>query len=327
MAQFRIYRSSDPSAPVLSGDTGSLLTVLDAVLVNGYATQSAAGWTKPFPNTASYGCYKQGSGSSGCTLFVLDNGASAALGKEAQLSGWDYITSIEGGIVTGSNPFPTPTQLSFSSSGVVFARKSSAATSATRSWIIAADSMTMYAFVSTIDTAGSYMAFMFGDFFSIKSGSADTGRCMIAGRSSGNSAALAFDKLDALDATLTTAVAGNFAAHPFGGMSSSVALNKHGDGWKGSTTTLIGTVPYLNPVDNSIYLSPIWIAEGTTGTIRGRMRGLYQPCHALSSFTDSQLITGSANAGDFRTQTFMTVKSSSNAGVYVVEISDTLETN
>jgi hypothetical protein len=41
-----IYRSTDASAPQMTSAAGSLITVLDAVLVDGYGAKPAAGWTK-----------------------------------------------------------------------------------------------------------------------------------------------------------------------------------------------------------------------------------------------------------------------------------------
>jgi hypothetical protein len=42
-SQFTIYTSNDLGAPQLNGLTGSLLTVLDAVLINGYGTKTSGG--------------------------------------------------------------------------------------------------------------------------------------------------------------------------------------------------------------------------------------------------------------------------------------------
>ena len=64
-SQFTIYSSSDVGGPgLITGTTGSLITVLDACLVNGYSGKSAAGWTKPLGTlSGSISAYQQGSGS------------------------------------------------------------------------------------------------------------------------------------------------------------------------------------------------------------------------------------------------------------------------
>lgn len=48
-AQF--YSSTDLDAPVLNGDPGSLINLLDAILVNGYGVKEPLGWTKEFSGT------------------------------------------------------------------------------------------------------------------------------------------------------------------------------------------------------------------------------------------------------------------------------------
>lgn len=44
----RVFRSTDASAPALSGRPGSFVSLLDACLVDGYTGKPAAGWTKPY---------------------------------------------------------------------------------------------------------------------------------------------------------------------------------------------------------------------------------------------------------------------------------------
>lgn len=319
---FTIYASTDSGAPNLTGITGSLLTVLDACLVNGYGAKSAAGWSKPLANTASYGMYKQGSGSVSCSLFVYDAGSGSAGGAEAQLTGWDSITGIDNGAVTGSNQFPTLAQLAIGV-GAVAVRKSSVPTSTARTWIIYADSRTMYGFVKTSDIGNSYFSFAFGDFYSLRSGSIDASRCMIIGRVNPSSSTAASDRLDALSA-VNTAVTAHFAPHIASGTGTSITLGKHGDGVKGSTSALNGNVQLLNSVDNGLYISPVWLVESSTSSIRGRMRGFYQLCHATTSFVDGQQFTSSV---DFPGRTFQLVQPSANNGTYLLETSDTLETN
>jgi hypothetical protein len=76
----RVYKSSDASAPVLTGAVGSLVALLDACLVNGYGALAAAGWTKAF-TAANKGAYKQNltgsNNASGMHLYVDDSGPGA----------------------------------------------------------------------------------------------------------------------------------------------------------------------------------------------------------------------------------------------------------
>jgi hypothetical protein len=325
MAQFTIYASTDSGAPTLNGLTGSLLAVLDAILVTGYGTQPGAGWLKPIPNTGSFGCIQLPSGSTGHYLFIGDSGSNGQGGAEAYLQGWDSITNFNEFAVTGSNQFPTLAQLAIGR-GSVIGRKSTAPTAVARSWIAFADSRSLYFNVLTADVANVYYSFMFGEFYSIKSGSVDTGRTMIVGRTTVSSSAAATEKLDTLgNGSLTTAIAGHFAAHAFGGGGSSITLNVHGDSVKAANSGFtLGGITYFNPVDNGLYISPIWVVDNATSNIRGRMRGFHHFLHAISNVIDGQTFTGSA---DYPGRTFQVVKTTGNNGVYFMETSDTLETN
>jgi hypothetical protein len=66
----RVYRSTDASAPVLTGQVGSLTALLDAVLVNGYGALSAAGWTIAQTTTNKRG-YKQNTSGSNNTAGMV----------------------------------------------------------------------------------------------------------------------------------------------------------------------------------------------------------------------------------------------------------------
>ena len=311
MAQFKLYYNSDAGMPTLNGQSGSLLSVLNFCLVRG------SGWVKPFADTLNVGCFQLPTGS-GCGLVVNDSASITA--KEARMSGFDSLTAYN----TGSGPFPTAAQ-GVGSVAMVVARKSNTADVTARNFVIAADSRSMYMFVLTGDSTSpsTYLAFAFGDIYSIKTASLDTNACMIIGRSVENSATITNDGLDKLSA-LTAATAGNFMSRIAAGSGGSITISKHGDGVKGSTSTLLGAVPYLNGVDGGIYLSPVWVCEAATGNIRGRMRGFYQVLHAIANFTDLSTYTG---AGSYTGKTFVLLKQSGTAGVYLIETSNTLETN
>jgi hypothetical protein len=55
------------------------------------------------------------------------------------------------------------------------------------------------------------------------------------------------------------------------------------------------------------------------------MRGFYQQLHAITAFpTDGQVITGE---GSYSGKTFLVIRLSGSGGIYIIETSDTLETN
>mgnify|MGYP000843999117 CR=1 FL=1 len=334
-SQLRVFSSGDSGAPVLSGSvTGSLLNMLGKVLVDGYGSTPSAGWTRAVPDSGNCGAFKQGTGSM-MTLYVKDNAGGTGFTKEARITGFESVTDISTNpFPTGSNSFPSASQAGsagsqptspggLNQSGYLIARVSNTVDSTVRPWLVFADSSSMYCFIYTGDNAANQLAFSFGDFYSIKSGSADTYRCLLTGRITENSATITVDKTDALSSA-TAVVTGHFSPRSYNGIGTSVAMGKHGDGVKGSTSALLGNLTFPNPTDTALYISPVWVTESTTGNVRGRMRGFYQFCHAITNVVDGQTFSGS---GDFSGKTFRIVKTSGNAGVYLMETSATVETN
>ena len=132
MAVPTVYRSDDASAPVITGTAGDLVNALDAILVNGYGSKSAAGWTIAYTGTNKR-AYKQGSGLS--HLLRVDD-ADARL---ARVVGYGTMSDVD----TGTNPFPTSAQIS----GGLYMRKSISADSTARPWICFATDTTVYLFI------------------------------------------------------------------------------------------------------------------------------------------------------------------------------------
>lgn len=327
-----VYKSTDASAPVLTGQVGSLLAVLDAVLVIGYGAKAAAGWSKPFANSANKGCYRIGGGSL-LNLTVDDSGPNATSGaREAQCRGFETLSSVS----AGTGAFPTTTQLA---SGIII-RKSATADATANPWVIVADALTAYVFIDTKDFTG-YGGFMFGDIYSLKSG--DAYRCMIIGRTV---AASQLDSDDHLQDLFAPAIAAaNLTGHYMprntqGDLQSSATIGaaqvgKHAaDGVK-STNLLLATtdrmgngmVMYPNPYDGSIMLSRVWVHEGAKEMIvRGRLRGFWDFLHPASvPVNDGDTFSGQ---GDLNGKTFVIVKPVADGdGLYVLETSNTWETS
>lgn len=332
MSQFTKYSSSDPSGPgQISGTAGSLLTVLDACLVNGYTGKTAAGWTKPIANSGNLGCYVQGAGS-GYGLVINDNGPNGtSTFKEAWGTGWKSIAGIGAPVGSGTGQFPTAAQLL--TTGHVVIRKSTTADAVGRNWVLYADSRTFYLFVLTGDTAGRYFDFHFGDIYSLWV--SDTNQCTIVGRTVENSST-AGSSTGGLDRMINPLVTnpsfnkGVYIADNFAGTSGSVESYPCGDLAKATTlitasspTPMSGRVPAPNAADNSYYLSTMNILDSSWG-IRGRFRGLYHICHPVSSFTDGQVFSG---ANDFAGKSFVVILTGMANGMYCIETSDTLDTN
>lgn len=346
-SQFKIYTSSDFGGPgPLTGISGSLIAVLDACLVNGYVSHSAAGWIKPFPTTNSYTAYTQPSGSR-MTFFINDNNPNVGVGREAQVTGWISLTSLSGsGTISSSNQgvgfgqFPIPSQGvggASSVSGSVVWRKSSTADTTQRSWIVAADAWTVYVWMSTGE--GYYAHGGFGEFFSLY-GPTDQGKVMIFGKAIQNAATNNNnDGTDSLSAASFngsfaqgTAMPGHFWARGPSGTGISTTFTKKGDMSLSSATvnftTLMtrmdGILMCPNPTDGNFYFSPIWLMDNINNNLRGKYRGIFQICHLPSNFVDGQIITG---GGTWAGKSFMVVKQGFNSAFWALEISNTVDTN
>lgn len=328
---FTIYKSSDTDSPIMYGTTGSVLAVLNACLVNGYGSKPAAGWTKPYADAGSgsisVGCYLQNGGAN-ARLVINDDGPNTSAGrKEAWATGWEYLAdlsaSVKNTVGSGSGQFPTPAQL-LTNGHVVIRKSATEDSSSVRSWVVAADATTMYMFIQTGDAANTYYGFGFGDIYSFKTGSNDDYRCIIMGRISENNATVTQDGFDYCSSGWNTAVGGNFMPRSYSQLGTSITIAKHGDSIKGNANFFYGVVQMPNSTDNAIYISPVWVVEGGTNVIRGQLRGLYQPLHAVANFSDGQEWSGSL---DYNAKTFMVLKTTPNSGMYVLETSDTLSTN
>lgn len=316
--QFTLYTSSDVSGPgLLTGQVGTLIALLKACLVDGYAGHANVGWTQPVATASNIGSFKPGAGS-GMTLLVNDNAPNVTpAAREAWVTGWESLATVGAPVGTGSGQFPTPAQQLTTGHGVM--RKSNTADAVGRAWFLYADTVTFYLFVFTGDGT-YYRALFFGDIFAMK-GATDSYRCLLAAGQSENAAGT--EANDTL-AAINTAVAGHFMPRSYGGVGTSITAGKHGDSVKGSSTNLLGTTQYPNGPDNALYMSPIWIHENASSTVRGRLRGMYQVCHATANFTDGQTFVG---AGDYAGKSFRILKPSVNLGHYCIETSATVEIN
>lgn len=327
----RVYRSTDTSAPVLSGTAGALITVLDAVLVNGYGAQVAAGWTKPFSGTNLAG-YRQGTGSNNFFLKVRDDASTAGGAQIATLRGFEVMTTVTAtdSSADGTGPFPTVAQAATGNS----LRKSSGADTSSRTWIIIADQRTFYMFVLTGDATAAYYSTMFGEIYSFKT--SDPYRCAIGART--DTGGLQSNELFGLMPTagIATTLAGHFLARDASGAVGAIpsgalgntACNGGGTGTLPGFSNSANSLGMKNVTDHKVYMFPIRVNHTQGGnTVRGRYRGLWQAGHQQTTLSDGDTFIGS---GSLAGKTFMAVKNigtSALAGALCLEISDTWDTN
>lgn len=294
MAVPTIYRSTDASAPVLTGQVGSLIGVLDACLVNGYGSKTAAGWTKAFSGTnqADY------LGAVGHYLDVNDAAAGAAGAQEANVRGYESMTAL----ATGTNPFPTTSQRG---SPGLYIRKSATADSTARAWLLAADDRTVHLFVLTGDNS-RYKCFSFGRIYSLVT--SDTYKSTILGHaSSGGSVGDGLD-VNSLSAAGGGTIAGCYVARGYTQTGTSLQFGMMGFGSSGFINPMTGP----NIADGNIYVNRIFV-QSTTDGIRGYLRGVYQ---AVTSLNDGDTFSGT---GDFAGRTFVALNATHMGAVLAIE--------
>jgi len=142
------YRHDDTSAPVLDGSVGSLITVLQACLVDGYGAKSPAGWTKPLSDTGRAAFVNNTTdGGTGCYVYVDDNAPSAEGARSASIRTYTTMSDIDTGTY-GTNE--------------AWFRKSNTEDSTARPWILWADGLTFYLYVSDTGDSGIFRGRMAG---------------------------------------------------------------------------------------------------------------------------------------------------------------------
>lgn len=289
MAAPTVYRSSDGSAPVLTGTAGDLVNLLDKCLVDGYGAKSGAGWSKAF-TASNQRSYRQGAGSQ-FYLDVDDRGASGVLTgttpKEAAVRGYEVMTAVS----TGTNPFPTAAQLAVATSNW---RKSVTADTVPRGWWLIADDRTFTLAIQTGDVVGAYYVYHFGDFYSYKA--SDAYKCAVSCRTTVNAAGTAGTVEGAvLSTVITTGLGGWFEARIAAGTGTSVnfALCSFG-----TTVPVSDTFP---AVDGNEAIVPFYVGDVATPSLRGYLRGIYRTVNPVN-LNDGDAFAGT---GAFAGRTFI----------------------
>jgi hypothetical protein len=308
----RIYRSSDASAPVLTGQVGKLTDLLDACLVNGYGAKTAAGWTIAFTTTNKRAYQQNTTGSNnptGMCLYVDDTGPGAGAAKEARVCGFETMSAIT---PTGTGQFPTSAQSAIGV-GTLVVRKSNTADATARPWTLIANGQTIYLFIESGDNVNPALGtttFVFGDFKPYKTG--DVYAVCIIGRTAENTASSSNDPLHAfgmppgstVNYTLTNTMYGHFIARHWTGVGGSIKCGKvidiskfllignasNNPGMWSSDASLVANGgnyaigratslawPAPNGPDGALWLSPLYLNHSSA--IRGYLPGLWAPLH------------------------------------------------
>jgi len=310
-----VYRSTDSSAPTLSGTAGDLVNVLDKCLVAGYGSKAAAGWSKPFTGTNT-AVFRMGSGVQHY-LDVDDTGPGPGGAREARFRGYETMTAV----ATGTGPYPTVAQ----ETGAINPRKSATLDATARAWRIVADDRTFWLLIQSGDSAGVWWLHGFGEVYSFVTG-IDNFRSAVWGKRFESASAPAASS-SATDMSAATggpaSFACGYAARTYTGLGGSVAQVFSGDvskmGAIGSLTQniLAGTMALPNPVDGCVWLAPITVSSAGTVAVRGKLRGLMHYLHPASSFANEDTIAG---AGVYAGHTFQLFKATPNAAAFCIDI-------
>lgn len=346
----RLYRYDDASAPVLTGQNGSLVTLLDAVLVNGYGSKTAAGWTIA-QTTTNKRAYKQnttgGVHPTGYHLYIDDTGPGGGGGREARVCAFETMSAITP-VGTGQTPNNSQSAIGI---GTLVIRKSNTNDSTARKWYVIANGQTFYLFVEMGDQVAPNIqgtGFAFGDFKSYKSG--DAYAIMIIGRQVENSADGRSENLSCIAGNKSYTVNDNMAGHYFmrhwNQLNPSVRGGKitdcskiMGNGiWNGNNAVNLvnghcapgfnefntQAFPYPNAVDGALWMSPFYMNQNG---MRGFMKGLWCPQHHMP-FNPGDTFT--IASGSLSGKSFIALNGSfwGNTGIqqpcqYFLEYSDT----
>jgi len=315
----RLYKSTDVSAPVLSGTVGSLVALLDAILVTGYGAKPGAGWTKTFTGANAAVFRNSPAGGTGFYLQVDDNATNASLlARSARLRGFESMTSQTAGL----GAFPLTAQLAAG----IQVYKSFTGDATARAWVCVADQYTLTLLVNpgAESELNGWSSFHFGDFYSLKPG--DAYRAIIIGRTvEGVPGAQDTSESFQEFAVLSAASAGHYVPRNYSGVNqSAITVGKH----CGDLAKRLG-VPYPNPADGGLMLAQMWLHEdvGNQSVIRGRLRGIWDFLHEpMVNVNDGDTFSG---AGALAGKAFLMAKPlASNLAVIrclVLETSDTWE--
>lgn len=282
----KVFLSTDDSAPVLTGQAGSLISLLDACLVNGYGTKVSLGWSKPFSST-NLSVYRQLSG--GQRYLRVDNGSYNSGTYYAKVRGYEEMTDA----TTGTGPFPTDLQ----SNGGMMWRTSSTNDSTARAWAVIGDEKFFYIVIEH-GWGANYRQFgFFGDFISYKSG--DAYNQAIGGEhiTSGNMMPI-YNSISA-PGTIDSVTSSVYVARQYTQLGGSATANLPFDGFQFTGvqpgTQPSGTFPsLLNPASGDLFFGKHYFCD--KNSLRGEMPGLWAPLFLGSgNFSHGDVIAGTGN--------------------------------
>lgn len=264
MAAPNVYSSTDTDAPVLLLANGSLIALLDAVLVNGYGTKISAGWSKAFSGTYK-AAYTPAASAMNNILYRFDDSLPTNGGgyMRSTIQTYETMSSIDEG--SGGSP-------------LCYIPKAYYTEGSARPWIIIADSYGFHLWIDTrtaVSTEKTYHYFGQG----IPIFSADPWFSLITGMMDNGSTTPSFGLLSS---SYYTSVR---LARKLSGLATTIgtqsSLNSGGGcctGWSMGSYRLPSSLNY--PLDGKLIYTQPFVGDGDLRSFRGFIPGLYCPEHA-----------------------------------------------
>ena len=310
------YKSTDASAPVLTGLAGSATALLDAVLVNGYGSKPGAGWSIKLSEDNARAYRMGASAKARYDLYVRDDGTSGtSTTQQAYVRMFEDCTSLEKP-GAGLNPL-------FGG----YIRKSATASATARPWVAVADARTVILYVATGDTAGISHGIYAGEIYSYTPNDA-WHACLIA-RTDGASSSS--EKLTYYNGAGGQAVTGGYLARNHLGLTppnGGIPIIQWGSIL--SSGSVPGFLVFPHPTDGGLWMNQFLIGHQQYGLygVRGYLRGLWQVLHPGGTFNEGDTFSG---VGAMAGKTFYLLgtynTSSSSGGAIALETSDTVPAN
>jgi hypothetical protein len=277
MGSAKVYRWDDASAPTLNGTRGSLLNVLDAVLVNGYGSKASLGWSLAYTATNKRVYRSQGN-----AMFYRFDSASTTGAQYTNVSGFESMSDVD----TGTGRFPA-------SGTNLFVAVSSTADTTVRPWCIIGDEKGFYFFswcsntTTPVNTKNNAIGWYIGDIVSIIPG--DVYNSGLIGVYTSESP---YSYLPTFDAN------GKYICRNKDGAAGAITCGFMGQRWgiqnyMGVSSS--GAYPLSYPYYGQfLYSKPMLCDTGNTQTPRGFAPGLFYPHHAqpLNNFETISTIDG-----------------------------------
>ena len=292
----QIFDNTTPGVPAYTSAPGSLITLLDYLLV------TVLGWTKPFSGT-NKAVYKQPASTNGFYLRVVDTGSTK---YSAAVRGFETMTGVD----TGAGAFPTVAQYAGDGPSVWKTEFSS-----NTLWRFITDGKIFY--LGTRDTTYNvYVWWGFGDFQSLITG--DQYNTILIPAVNNSSCWVGHG-----------AATGSNASHNYvaraGSQTGTASLMQKMAGVEvtGQNKLGFGGIAYPNPVTGGIDLSPVWLTDRATGVIRGVLPGVWNILHdtvngGIMSHGDTF-----AGAGNLTGRSFMVHLHDDSYHMFALETSDT----